>query len=79
MLRKYLICRLEATELKGLAISDSDAILERLANALDRLEAVITAKEAENARLRRIEAAASGALLDLDRMLGKGAPPKRNA
>nr|WP_310524507.1 hypothetical protein [Polymorphobacter sp.] len=36
---------------------------------LDRLEAALAAREAENLRLRRIEAAALSALSDLDALI----------
>jgi len=45
--------------------------VERLEAALDRIEAAIAARDAETVRLRRIEAAASGALAELEALLAE--------
>jgi hypothetical protein len=46
---------------------------------LDRLEAALAARESENLRLRRIEAAAVEALAELDALIGDAAPARRTA
>ena len=61
---------MNALKSKDQIISDSPALAERLKAALDRLEAALSASEAENARLRRIEAASKSALTDLDALIG---------
>lgn len=56
----------EPTELKGPIISDPVTLAERLEAAIATIEAGLARREAENARLRRIESAAAAALADLD-------------
>jgi len=46
---------------------------------LDRLEAALAKREAETARLRRIEAAALQALAELDGLIEVGSPVRRTA
>jgi hypothetical protein len=46
------------------------AIADRLEGVLERLEAALAVREAENRRLKRVEAAATSALSDLDALLG---------
>ena len=65
---------MEPTELKGIAIFASAAMTERLEVAFSRLEALLVKSESENARLRRVEAAAAQALADLDVLLKDSAP-----
>lgn len=45
-------------------------MVERLEDALERLESALAAREAENERLRRVEAAAVAALADLEALIG---------
>ena len=47
---------------------------DRLEVAFSRLEALLVKSESENARLRRVEAAAAQALADLDVLLKDSAP-----
>ncbi len=47
-------------------------MIGRLEAVLERLEAALAARETENQRLRKIEAAATEALADLDALLGDG-------
>lgn len=49
--------------------------MERLEEVLERLETALAAREAENMRLRRIEAAATAALADLDALIGEAETP----
>lgn len=59
----------EASELKGCSISDPAAMVERLEQIVDKLGAALERQRAENARLRRIESAATRALADLDALI----------
>lgn len=42
---------------------------------IEKLEAALALKAAENLRLRRVEAAAAAALAELDAMIGDSEPP----
>ena len=53
----------------GLTISQSDAIAERLAVALDRLETLIATRDREVMRLRHIEEEARAALTEIEALL----------
>jgi len=75
--------------LKGSFISQSVAIADRLEGVLERLEAALAAREAEQQRLLRVESAAVAALAELDDLLEQAgsaasndeqsAPPWRSA
>lgn len=64
-----LISFAEAVELTGKTIPDSITIVTRLADAIERLEAGVAARDAELARLRAIATAAQAALAELDAFL----------
>jgi hypothetical protein len=56
---------------KGPFILQAAAIADRLEGVLERLEAALAAREAENRRLKRIESAAGEALAELDALLSR--------
>jgi hypothetical protein len=74
MLTNAFISPSEAAELKGTAISAPAALVERLEEVIGKLEAALVRQQAENARLRQVEAAASEALAELDALLAESAP-----
>lgn len=74
MLTNAFISPSEAAELKGTAISAPAALVERLEEVIGKLEAALVRQQAENARLRQVEAAASEALAELDTLLAESAP-----
>ena len=69
MLINAFISLPEASELKGSAILGPAALVERLEEVIGKLETVLARQTAENARLRSVEAAAAGALADLETLL----------
>jgi hypothetical protein len=60
----------EPAVLKGIVISEPAVIIACLDEVLARIERVLAARAVEDARLKRVEAAAISALSDLDAMLG---------
>jgi len=60
----------QLADVKGLAISEYAAIVDRIEGVLERIEAAFGRNAAENARLKRVEAAAVATLADLDAMIG---------
>ena len=52
-------------------IQNSAAIVDRLEQVIDALEVRLTRQSSEIVRLRRVEAAASAALADLDALMGE--------
>jgi hypothetical protein len=74
MLTNVFISPSEAAELKGTAISAPAALIERLEEVIGKLEGALVRQHAENVRLRRVEAAATEALADLDALLAESAP-----
>jgi hypothetical protein len=74
MLTNAFISPPEPPELKGSAISAPAALVERLEEVIGKLETALVRQQAENARLRRVEAAASGALIELDALLAESEP-----
>ncbi len=70
MLINFFISAAEPAVLKGIVISEPAVIIARLNEVLARIERVLAARAVEDARLKRVEAAAISALSDLDAMLG---------
>jgi hypothetical protein len=60
----------QLSDLKGWMITETAAIVSRIEGVLERIETALARQAAENARLKRVEAAAVSALADLDAMLG---------
>jgi hypothetical protein len=69
LLINFFIRAPEPAVLKGIIISKPADIIARLDEVLARIECVLAARAVEDARLKRVEAAAISALSDLDAML----------
>ena len=63
----------QRADVKGLAISEYAAIVDRIEGVLERIEAAFERHTAEIARLQQVEAAAVATLADLDALIGDDA------
>lgn len=71
MLQEISYSRAVSPSTNGAVINHTTLYVERLADAIEKLEAGVAAREAEVARLRAIAIAAQAALADLDAFIAE--------